>query len=78
MRLTVDVAERFAENLLRLRQGRKLSQGQKSPRTWFARCPPRRQDPSANEYRAQSDKDDESSGDQNRARNMRLYALKSV
>jgi transcriptional regulator with XRE-family HTH domain len=26
MRLTVDVAERFAENLLRLRQGRKLSQ----------------------------------------------------
>jgi transcriptional regulator with XRE-family HTH domain len=26
MPLTVDVAERFAENLLRLRQGRKLSQ----------------------------------------------------
>jgi transcriptional regulator with XRE-family HTH domain len=26
MRLIVDVAERFAENLLRLRQGRKLSQ----------------------------------------------------
>ena len=26
MQLTMDVAERFAENLLRLRQGRKLSQ----------------------------------------------------